>query len=101
MISEDLQSLQSDPTAGQLLASLDETTRDALYRLLASLNHSVMEAVQEACEAIEAQGGDVDAIVAAMKGKPMGPTLDEQSIEALQDLLAAARSVQRDIFAEG
>jgi len=99
-LPEELQSLQSDPTAAQVLASLDDTTRDALYRLLSSLNHSVLESVQEACEEIDAQGGEVDTLVAVMKAKPVALELNQSGAEALQDLLAACRTIQADLFAE-
>jgi len=94
----DLESLQADPAVAAILGNLDQSTRDAVERLLSSMNHSLIEAIIGACEQLDGQGVGAKELVALMKAKPVPVELDEAGREALRDLLGAAQATQNEIF---
>ncbi|MDY0165258.1 MAG: hypothetical protein RBS80_01860 [Thermoguttaceae bacterium] len=89
-ITEELQSLQSNPFVEDLLSALDAQTRDAVLCLLASLSEDVLEEVLEAIEQLDRCNASVDTLAALLKGKQVGVALEARQRKALGTLLEAA-----------
>ena len=89
-ITEESQSLQSNPFVKDLLSALDAQTRDAVLRLLAALSEDVLEEVLEAIGQLDRCSASVDTLVALLKGKQAGVALEDRQRKALEALLKAA-----------
>lgn len=83
-----------DPIVLDLVNLLDHHTQNTVWELCESLDEPIRQAAHEAVERFEAVDADVRDIIAAMKNHPTRIELTDEQRDALQALLAAAKTLR-------
>lgn len=81
------------PAISDLWACLDQRSRAAVQRLLASLSPQLQAEVCQSLAVLEQQGADVDAILAAIQGRGRAPVADPCVCQPLRALFLAVKEV--------